>query len=99
MILENLKLVVGAGIPVIIRVPIIPGINDSPEHIHCLKEFLQTLERPVSVELFPYHELGESKYRQLGLPYKLEGLEPPSAQSMEGLASLLRTPEISVLIR
>ncbi|MCK5329338.1 MAG: glycyl-radical enzyme activating protein [Candidatus Latescibacteria bacterium] len=99
LILENLKAVAGAGISVIVRVPVIPGMNDHPEHICRLREFLQTFKQPVSVELLPYHELGESKYRQLGRAYKLEGLEAPEARSMEDAASRLRTPDISVSVR
>ncbi|MFH1008255.1 MAG: glycyl-radical enzyme activating protein [Candidatus Latescibacterota bacterium] len=99
LILENLKAVLEARIPVTVRVPIIPGINDHPEPIRHLKEFLQSLNRKISVELLTYHALGEPKYRQLAIPYRLAGMEPPDEESMAALTEQLRTSKLSVSVR
>lgn len=55
-----------------LRQVIIPGINDNIEYINKLKEFIKPLKNIEKIELLPYHQLGVSKYKQLGIPYKLE---------------------------
>ena len=57
-----------------IRQVIVPGLNDNFEYIQRLKEFITPLKNIEKVELLPYHLLGVSKYKQLGIPYKLDGV-------------------------
>lgn len=57
-----------------IRQVIVPGINDSIDYINRLKKFIQPLNNIERVELLPYHLLGVSKYKKLGIPYRLEGV-------------------------
>ena len=57
-----------------IRQVIVPGINDNIEYIKKLKEFIKPLKNIEKVELLPYHLLGVSKYKQLGIPYRLDGV-------------------------
>ncbi len=76
------------GVPVIFRVPLIPGINDSVENVR--KTALLARELGVrQVDLLPYHRLGLSKYRALGREYTLEGLQPPSEEEVESLQRLV----------
>jgi len=85
-ILENLRALAREGTPTWVRIPVIPGINDDEETIRRLLDFLRSLGRDWPVFLLPYHEIGQEKYRRLGLPYRLNGLRPPSRARMEELA-------------
>ena len=71
--LNFLKYCQDIGINMWIRQVIVPGINDSVDYINKLKNFIRPLKNVQKVELLPYHLLGVSKYKQLGIPYRLEG--------------------------
>lgn len=75
LILENAKMIATMGKPMIIRVPLIPGHNDSKENIKALAEFMLSLGLK-RVDLLPYHSLGKIKYYRLGMEYKLSDLKP-----------------------
>jgi pyruvate formate lyase activating enzyme len=75
LILENAKMIAAMGKPMIIRVPLIPGHNDSKENIKALAEFMLSLGLK-RVDLLPYHSLGKIKYYRLGMEYKLSDLKP-----------------------
>lgn len=60
--------------PVILRLPIIPGINDTDEHLRGAAELAKAHSCIRQVELMPYHTIGENKWRQLGYEYSLQGL-------------------------
>ena len=75
LILENARMIAAMGKPMIIRVPLIPGHNDSPENIKALAEFMLSLGLK-RVDLLPYHSLGKIKYYRLGMEYKLSDLKP-----------------------
>lgn len=67
----------------IVRIPVIPGVNDSVEELAKMGEFCAQLTHLRHVQLLPYHRLGSDTYRKLGRPYELEGLLSPSAEHME----------------
>ena len=79
--------------PVVVRTPVVPGFNDSPEHIRAIVEFLDELPGSVSYELLPYHRFGEGKYGQLGKVCPLKGLVPPSEEHMEDLRRIIGRDE------
>ncbi len=87
-ILENLQLLAERRTPVTIRYPIIPGINDSDENVRDMADFLSHLGL-WRIDLLPYHRTGMEKYSRLGLPYRLEGLEPPSADHVRRIGLYL----------
>ena len=78
LILENAKMIATMGKPMIIRVPLIPGHNDSKENIKALAELMLSLGLK-KVDLLPYHSLGKIKYQRLGMEYKLSDLKPYEA--------------------
>lgn len=79
LILDNLKKARSVVDPcdVIIRIPVVPGCNDSEENIRSIAEFAAGLGFG-RIELVPYHRLGISKYAQYGMVNPLDGCEPPS---------------------
>lgn len=66
LILENLKKLFEKKATLWIRIPIIPGVNDSIEEMQKIKDFLLSYGPPEKVELLPYHAMGENKYEALG---------------------------------
>ncbi len=86
LILANLKTLAEQGSAVIVRMPIIPGINDGDDDIGAASAYLQQLGLK-NVDLLPYHRIGGDKYRRLHREYQLPDLVPPSAEHMESLAA------------
>ena len=58
-----------------IRQVIVPGFNDTKESVLKLKEFIKNLKNIEKVELLPYKAIGVQKYKELNIPYRLEGVE------------------------
>ena len=69
--LENLE---KHQIPVILRLPIIPGVNDSEAHFRAAAALKKTHTCIQSVEIMPYHAIGADKWAGLGYAYTLGGL-------------------------
>ena len=67
-ILENLGRLLKSGARVWIRIPMIPGVNDSPDHMAKIEDFLSQFPAPEKLEKLPYHTLGDHKYTALNLP-------------------------------
>ena len=65
-ILKNLRRADEIGLPMRIRTPIIPGVNDTKEEISAIAAFVRTLRHAAGYELLPYHPLGLVKARALG---------------------------------
>jgi pyruvate formate lyase activating enzyme len=89
LIYQNVRLVKAKGVPMIIRIPLIPGINDS-ENLTETADFICELDSKLHVDLLPYHRFGESKYRMLDREYELIGLESPSTEQAEKAAEVFR---------
>jgi pyruvate formate lyase activating enzyme len=83
LILHNVEAVACAGWDgrLIIRVPIVPGYNDTVENLQATGAFLAKLNLK-EVNLLPFHRLGRSKYEQLGMNYKYAQVESPSREVM-----------------
>ena len=71
------------------RVPVVPGFNDTPEEIAAIARYAQELGAH-RLHLLPYHRLGADKYTSLGRTYELAHLVPPDDAKM---ASLLRVAQ------
>lgn len=66
LIFENLKKLLDANANVIIRIPVIAGLNDSEEEMQKIKIMLDSFGKVQAVELLSYHAMGENKYRAIG---------------------------------
>ena len=75
LILANARLAAESGADILFRAPLVPGINDSVKNIEETAGFLRQIQRDPKVELMPYHRLGESKYKALGLSCELSGID------------------------
>jgi len=61
------------------------------EYLKKLDAFIQTLSNVEKVEVLPYHTLGEYKWKELGMEYPLEGIEPPTEERIRNANELLHT--------
>ena len=80
---QNLCRADALGVPMIIRTPIIPGINDTVENVSATAEFLRAFRNVTAYELLPYHPLGISKAAALGMD--MQEFAVPTAKKMEEL--------------
>ena len=78
------------NIPVWIRHVVVPGITDDPGQLSRLGAFLAKLPNVKALDVLPYHVMGVSKYKELGIDYPLEGVEPATvAQAKEAKKCIL----------
>ena len=90
LILENAKILAKEAKHLIIRVPVIPTFNDTPEEIGQIARFVSDIMPGGEINLLPYHRLGMDKYKGLGRKYMLEHIVPPTDEKMQ---ELLKTAE------
>ncbi len=91
-ILANVRLIAGRGIPLIIRIPLIPDHTDTEENIAALVDLVRELGDGVTaVNVLPYHRFGLSKYELLDQPYALRDVTPPPHQRVEVIAKRFET--------
>ncbi|CUH95073.1 hypothetical protein P22_1142 [Propionispora sp. 2/2-37] len=81
VILENLRRLGESHGNIIIRVPLIPGLNDGEDNIERIMEIAGT-NRIKEIHILPYHSLGREKYKQLGRTYGLETTGPPEKEQV-----------------
>ncbi|KAF0196157.1 MAG: pyruvate formate lyase activating enzyme [Bacillota bacterium] len=97
LILENLKCLSRIHHGIILRLPIIPGLNDDLENL--LMTGRLAVDLGISqVHLLPYHGIGADKYTRVGEVYRLPELVAPSPLRMEQIAAELRTLGLKVKI-
>ncbi len=88
-ILSNLRELSGSGAAIIVRIPLIPGVNDDSESIARAGEFIAGLPQKHPVDLLPFHRAANAKYAKLGLGYRGEGLAPPPPERVAEAARQL----------
>ncbi|MCX6253663.1 MAG: glycyl-radical enzyme activating protein [Bacteroidia bacterium] len=98
-ILDNYRLLLESGKDIMVRVPVIPGFNDDPDHLERLRQFLSATKTGSikKICLLPFHKTGSSKYKRFNIPYQMGGVEPPSEKRMQALKAFFL--EIGVKIK
>ncbi len=89
-IISNALTVARAGVPMIMRLPLIPGVNDSEDNVRGTGRFAQELGIR-RLDLLPYHRFGTSKYTNLDRRYRLEGLVSPTDEEVQRLKETLES--------
>lgn len=75
--------------PMLIRLPLVPGFNDSTDNLVAAAKFIsEKLSTVLKVHLLPYHRLGAAKYENMGLRSACAGVEPPGEERMEEIRKL-----------
>ncbi|MCH5185092.1 MAG: glycyl-radical enzyme activating protein [Oscillospiraceae bacterium] len=83
LILENARRIALSNTELVIRVPVIPGFNDTPEEIGAIAEFAASLPGVEKIHLLPYHRLGADKYKGLGREYPMGDVPVPAKEKMQ----------------
>ena len=100
LILDNLRRLSalrGAAAPeLVVRVPLVPGFNDSPGDLGDLAEILAALPRLDGVELLPYHDLGVAKYATLGRVASCPHRPAPSRSDVTAATAILAAHGLAV---
>ncbi len=73
-----------------IRFVLVPGLTDDADDIANIAQFAAELGNVERVEVLPFHQLGKFKWQQLGLQYKLENAQPPTAEQAEQACAIFR---------
>jgi pyruvate formate lyase activating enzyme len=88
LILSNLRKLSELRHTIIIRIPLIPGVNDDKDNLQQTGAFLASMPNVPPVELLPYHNIAEGKYFGLGMEYELE-IRPPEAEHVKKCRAFL----------
>jgi pyruvate formate lyase activating enzyme len=88
-ILDNIRLLDKMGKEIVIRFPLIPGINDDESNLFRMMAFLSELRRKPVISILPYHRIGKHKYERFGMTYKMNGVEEPSENQILKVRKLL----------
>jgi pyruvate formate lyase activating enzyme len=99
-ILENLRMILKNGKDVMIRIPVIPDINDDAVHLSELRNLLTAMKcrNLRRVNLLPFHRIGASKYKRFNLPYRMNDPHQPSQERMKELKEFFSATGIKVKI-
>jgi pyruvate formate lyase activating enzyme len=89
-ILENLRALARAGKDIIVRVPVIPGFNDTSAELCAIADFVGSLGGTREMHLLPFHRLGISKYTKLEREYPVGEFLPPEISRIRELADTMR---------
>lgn len=86
LMLENARRIAASGLTdLVIRVPVIPTFNETPEEIADIARFADKLPGVTRIHLLPYHRLGQDKYTGLGREYTMTDIRPPENEHMQML--------------
>ena len=98
VIFENLRKLLEYGAKVIIRIPLIPGITDTPVNLDASAQLISSINGIERIDLLPYNKLSESKYERFNQDPKLSGLETQNDLELEKAKNYFTRLNIEVLI-
>jgi pyruvate formate lyase activating enzyme len=100
LILDNYRLLLVSGKDIMVRIPVIPGINDDQLYMEKLRNFLTDTKTDSlkKIHLLPFHKIGSSKYKRFNIPYRMEGIEPPGNEKIQKLKEMFLKTGIKIKI-
>jgi pyruvate formate lyase activating enzyme len=90
VILKNLQMLSKRGHAIILRVPIVPGINDDEKNIRRIGTYASDSLSLNRVDILPYHHTAADKYDRLRMDYGLREIRPPTNGEMNHFADILQ---------
>jgi len=96
LILYNLRALSAAAHSTVVRVPLIPGLNDDEANIRAIGSFVAALPYRYPIELLPYHRTAVDKYARLNRAYALGAITAPSPEQMAGAAAILKSFDLEI---
>lgn len=79
------------GTPLWIRHVLLPGWTDQEERLHALGKFIAELPTVETVEILPFHKMGEYKWKELNCDYRLRDVPAPGKKQVRQAVTLLKT--------
>ena len=98
-VIDNIRRLDQAGVPMILRTPIIPGVNDRDDEIQAIAQVVAPVKNLLYFELLNFNPLGGSKYASLDMADTFAAARPLPAARMEELAAIARRAGLDVRIR
>ncbi len=98
LIFDNLRALAQMHPAIWLRIPIIPGVNNSAGELQAMARLAAKLPGLQQVNVLPYHKTGVQKFRRLGQPYTLPDTAPPSSGQMETSAQIFRAQGLTVKV-
>ena len=94
LIISNLRLLNEEKKQIVLRCPIIPGVNDNDLHFDAIASLANELDSVKRIDIEPYHDLGTAKYEKFGKKASFSA-EPPSKERMEEIREYIqeKTPK------
>lgn len=89
-ILQNIKKLSEKGANLLIRIPVISGINDGEQNISDTIQFLKELPQVYEVELLKFHKMARGKYKCLGKDYSVDLYEETDQKCVDSFANVLK---------
>jgi pyruvate formate lyase activating enzyme len=83
LILDNLSRLSAMGKEIIVRVPLVPGVNDDEGEFTGIVELVRSLPAVNVLHIMPFHHIGRTKYEMLDQPYRVGGLKEPTERVLE----------------
>ena len=87
-IIDNLRRLAATGSPIIVRTPIVPGVNDTEQAVEELCRIVAGLGRAVAYELLEFHTLGFGKFDDLGMDNPMSGTAALARETFEQLKQI-----------
>jgi pyruvate formate lyase activating enzyme len=97
-IIENLKALAAAGAKIQLRVPLVPGVNDSPGDLEAAAALAASLPGGPSVRVLPYHAAARGKYALRGRSYAMGDAEEPARGEAEAAAAVFARAGLAAAI-
>ena len=85
-----------------VRFVLVPGLTDAVDNVAAVADYVQSLQALGAggavqrVEILPFHQMGESKWNALGLPYSLADTQPPSGELLDRVRAQFRDRGLTV---
>ncbi|WP_448060168.1 pyruvate formate-lyase-activating protein [Cellulomonas hominis] len=84
------------GTEIWIRFVLVPGLTDAVENVEAVADYVATLSTVSRVEVLPFHQMGQDKWKSLGMKYELEGVQPPTTELVERVRDQFRDRGLTV---
>jgi pyruvate formate lyase activating enzyme len=89
-ILENIKKMNMLGVPIVVRIPVIDGVNSDEDNIKKTAVFVRENIKNPKIELLPYHNFADEKYEYLGLEKMSDNFKRPSNELLSNLKMIIK---------
>ena len=96
-ITKNLMTLLKSPKEILIRMPLVPGVNDAKEDLRKIGDFLSCAKPGVKLELLAYHKLGQGKYKKLGMEYLMRGVTSPTWDQLQFALDVLAQYNLSLV--